>query len=88
MGQNGASLPPLNKQKGWEFKPDQCEVFTVPSMYPSLRLWGRTGCDEQFKCQTGNCVVNGDGSCVSAGDVASLVEGTLQDNCDAAAGKA
>lgn len=75
------------EEKGWRFEPGACRTLLVPAIFPSVRLWGRTGCNgtsvQDFKCQTGDCVINGDLSCTSAGDVSSLFEGTFQGWCPA-----
>ncbi|TFJ80461.1 hypothetical protein NSK_008202 [Nannochloropsis salina CCMP1776] len=69
IGQGGSSVPPVwleataeggmegRQEKGWRLKPGDCRTLTIPATFPSLRLWGRTGCNgstvTDFKCQTG-----------------------------------
>lgn len=62
IGQGGGAVP--GPPEGWKFEPGDCRTLKVPSIFPSIRIWGRTGCNNgtnggDFKCQTGNCVVNG-----------------------------
>ena len=77
----GATIPPGNT---WLWKPSECKTLEVASSLPSFRLWGRTGCDDQFNCITGSCRVEGNGGCASAGETpCSLWEATLQDHCTA-----
>lgn len=59
IGAGGGAVPP--PKGGWQLDPGQCKTITVPSRFPSVRLWGRTGCNNAtqpgaFKCQTGACV--------------------------------
>ena len=68
----------------WLWKAGECKTLIVASSLPSLRVWGRTGCDAQFNCITGSCRVEGNGGCASAGEApCSLWEATLQDHCTA-----
>ena len=43
---------------GWAFPSGDCRTLTVSSKFPSMRLWGRTGCDMNFACVTGGCEVD------------------------------
>lgn len=72
-------MPPGNT---WLWKAGECKTLQVASSLPSLRVWGRTECDEDFNCVTGSCRVEGNGGCVSAGEApCSLWEATLQEHC-------
>lgn len=56
IGAGGGAVPP--PKGGWRLDPGTCKTITVPSRFPSIRLWGRTGCNNattpgDFKCQTG-----------------------------------
>lgn len=60
IGAGGGAVPP--PKGGWRLDPGACKTITVPSRFPSIRLWGRTGCNNattpgEFKCQTGACNV-------------------------------
>lgn len=44
---------------GWAWEPQECKTLEVSSQLPSLRIWGRTGCDSRYKCITGTCMVDG-----------------------------
>ncbi|KAM3574150.1 hypothetical protein VYU27_003869 [Nannochloropsis oceanica] len=75
----GSAVPPGNT---WLWKAGECKTVEVASTLPSLRVWGRTQCNEDFNCVTGSCRVEGNGGCVSAGEApCSLWEATLQDHC-------
>jgi hypothetical protein len=61
IGQGGGSVQPAfledKGQSSWRFEPGDCKTLLIPAIYPSMRLWGRTGCNgtdvTNFKCQTG-----------------------------------
>ncbi len=60
IGAGGGAVPP--PKGGWQLDPGACKTITVPSRFPSIRIWGRTGCNNattpgEFKCQTGACCV-------------------------------
>jgi len=75
----GSAVPPGNT---WLWKAGECKTLQVASSLPSLRVWGRTQCDEDFNCVTGSCRVEGNGGCASAGEApCSLWEATLQEHC-------
>jgi hypothetical protein len=54
QGGSGVQMP----EGGWVLQPGRCQSVLLASSFPSMRVWGRTGCNEQFKCVTGDCVVN------------------------------
>jgi len=60
IGAGGGAVPP--PKGGWQLDPGACKTIMVPSRFPSIRIWGRTGCNNattpgEFKCQTGACCV-------------------------------
>jgi hypothetical protein len=57
LGISGATVPP--PEGGWGLESGGCKTLTISAMFPSLRVWGRTGCDEKYNCVTGTCMTDG-----------------------------